>query len=335
MKTLSQRARRRAAATLALMILTMLALSSPAEAHGLRTVYLELSEQQQGVALGTWRTTVVDETTRLLPPPDCVLAQRQRSSRHKEHFTLRCKGGLVGKRLAIEGLGPVLTEAVLRVQWVDGSSSSKVLTARNTSWTIPNQAPRSVVSVAATYVGLGMRHIAAGIDHLLFLLALVLLLRRPKAVLIAETAFTVSHSVSYSATALGWLQVSSAAAEACIALSLVLVALDLMRAEKDQPRLRQAVALAFVFGLVHGLGFAGSLAEVGLPLQSAGVALLGFGLGVELGQVAFLLVVLGLMALVAKTRLRRPLVVAASTATGGIGAYWLITRALRCFEQTL
>ncbi len=320
---------------LVLMALAVLALSNNAEAHGMRTAYLELSEQRPGVALASWRTTVIDNAVTPLAPAGCKIAQRQRPSKHKALFTLKCEGGLAGKRLDIEGLGPVLTEAIVRIERADGSASSTVLTADNASWTIPGSAPPSALSVAAAYVGLGMRHIAAGADHLLFLLALVLLLRRPKAVLLAETAFTVSHSVSYSATALGWLQVSSAAAEACIALSLVLVALDLLRADRDKLGLRQAVALAFVFGLVHGLGFAGSLTEVGLPQQSAGVALLGFGVGVELGQVAFLLVVLGLMALIAKTRFRQPLVVAASTATGGIGAYWLITRTLRCLQHTI
>src|SRR5205809_535397 len=119
-------------------------------------------------------------------------------------------------------------------------------------------------AVAVDYVRLGIAHILHGADHLLFLLALVLYVRRPRAVLVTETAFTLSHSLSFSAVALGWVHVFAPTAEACIALSLVLVALDVGRAHAERDAARQGAAIALVFGLVHGLGFAGALSEVGL-----------------------------------------------------------------------
>jgi hypothetical protein len=167
-------------------------------------------------------------------------------------------------------------------------------------------------------------HIATGADHLLFLVLLVLLLRRVRPVLLAETAFTLSHSISFAATSLGWIRVAAAPAEACIALSLVLLALD-VREEPQRDALRGAAA-AFVFGIVHGLGFAGGLREMGLPDAHAGLALVGFGAGVEIGQVAFLAVILGLAALLGRLRAFPRLVSGGAVAIGSVATAWLIER---------
>jgi hypothetical protein len=175
-------------------------------------------------------------------------------------------------------------------------------------------------------------HIATGADHLLFLALLVLVLRRVRAVLLAETAFTVSHSLAFSATALGWIHVRPAPVEACIALSLVLLALD-VRGDGATPTRSawRGAATALVFGLVHGLGFAGGLREAGLPDAHAAVALLGFGLGIEVGQVVFLGVVLALVAAASRTRSFARLVGVATVSAGGLAMSWLVERLVICF----
>jgi hypothetical protein len=146
----------------------------------------------------------------------------------------------------------------------------------------------------------------------------------------AESAFTVSHSVSFAATALGWIRVSPTAAEACIALSLVLLALDLGRGAI--PSVRKGAGTAFVFGLVHGLGFAGGLREVGLPDHEVSVALLGFATGIEIGQVTFLAGVLIAVSWIERRPQLRWVESGLATLIGGISSYWLIDRLLLCFS---
>jgi hydrogenase/urease accessory protein HupE len=199
---------------------------------------------------------------------------------------------------------------------------------------------QSGASIAAGYVRLGFEHILTGYDHLLFLTALVLLLRRPRAVLLAETAFTISHSLSFSATALGLVRVSAPAAEAAIALSLVLVALDIGK-DGDASNAgggvganaKKGAAMAFVFGLVHGLGFAGGLREIGLPEQHVPLALAGFAAGVEVGQVAFLAVVLLLVHLAVRRVPRARFEPALAAVIGAVASYWLVERTLVLFSN--
>src|SRR6185503_15521615 len=162
---------------------------------------------------------------------------------------------------------------------------------------------------------------------------LVLVLRRPRAVLLAETAFTLSHSLTFAATALGWLHVPSAWAEACIALSLVLLALDVERPGVPAPSAMRGAAGALVFGLVHGLGFAGGLRELGLPDQAVLPALVGFGAGVELGQVAFLALVLLLSSLASRLKVWPRLVLASGYAAGAVSSFWLLQRVWLCLAR--
>jgi hydrogenase/urease accessory protein HupE len=200
---------------------------------------------------------------------------------------------------------------------------SGVLRADATSLTLP-LAARARLAVAAAYVRLGIVHIATGFDHLLFLLALALQLWRLRAVLLAETAFTLSHTLSFSATALGLVQLAPAAAEACIALSLVLLARELVVGRRISPARGALVALAF--GLVHGLGFAGGLREIGLPEHDVGLALVGFGAGVEMGQVAFLALVLLVLHAAAVARRRDLVGHVGGLGIGSVGAFWLCQR---------
>jgi hypothetical protein len=328
---------------LAILLLVACALlASRASAHGMRSVYVEIVELSPGHARVSTRAQVPVTGVRVVADAPCAIGDAAPGTEAEradapsgatgasigaDARVLTCSQGIGGARVSVLGLGPIVSEAVVWVQYADGASESHLLTQDAPTWTLP-AAQQSAVAVARAYIGLGVRHILTGADHLLFLVGLVLVLRRLRAVLLAETAFTLSHSLSFTATALGWIRVSSAAAEACIALSLVLVALDAGRGApaESKRQVRTGAALAFLFGLVHGLGFAGGLAEIGLPPRAIPAALLGFAGGVEIGQVAFLAVVVLLLALAARVRALRFLPTAGAYAVGVVGCFWLFER---------
>lgn len=332
------------------LLLALGLLPGLARGHGMRTAYLEVTETAPGEAVANLRTTLPSPAVRPVFPPGCAVTRVEQpdpaaapaplsfAPGQERSFLLRCPAPLRGQALGVQGLGPVLTEAVVRVALADGRVASGVLLPPAERWTIPGGAPPrpgpavSLGALAGRYLALGVRHILSGPDHLLFLLGLVLLVRRARAVLILETAFTFSHSLSFSLVALGLVRFPSAVAEALIALSLVLLALDLappgpLRDLRPRPEaVRFAPALCLGFGLVHGLGFAGGLGEVGLPEQDVGWALLSFGLGVELGQLLFLAALLLVFALLQRTPIQGYLQAAGAYALGALGAFWLISR---------
>ncbi|HZJ63399.1 MAG TPA: HupE/UreJ family protein [Kofleriaceae bacterium] len=299
-----------------------------ADGHGMRSAYVQITQtapDRARVAI-TGKVPVTGVELRAAAP--CAIDTMP------DGIWLRCPERLGDAALAVTGLGPVASEAVIFVTFLDGTTTSGCATASHPQWTIPGPGA-GALSVASRYVALGIEHIASGADHLLFLLALVLCLRSLRAVMLAETAFTLSHTLSFSASALGWVHVSAAAAEACIAVSLVLVALDVGRA-RDASRAGgtlsvawpwKTAGLAFAFGLVHGLGFAGGLAEIGLPSTAVPAALAGFAGGVEIGQVAFLAIALAALAALERApRLARATASAGACAIGGIGWCWLLER---------
>jgi len=311
------------------LLLVLVVTTAVAHAHGMRTGYLEITRTTPDAALLTWRSTVHDPSVRpSISGCSAVEEQPAGDAAEVRAWALRCPGGVDGRAIMVTGLGAVLTEAVVRVSGLDGGVRSHVLTPAAPRWVVP--AADSWAAVAREYVDLGIAHILRGPDHLLFLLALVILVRRPRDVILTETAFTLSHTLSFSATALGLVHVSSRAAEACIALSLVLVAMDALDPRARAVARTHGPAIALVFGLVHGLGFAGALGEVGLPDHAIGTALAGFGAGVEIGQVAFLGVVMAGMALAARTTWLPRVELAGSYLVGCAGGYWLIDRTWRC-----
>jgi hydrogenase/urease accessory protein HupE len=307
---------------LAIALLCVVLFVGRADAHGMRSAYVEIVEQAPGRAYVTVRAQVPVTGVRLFAEAPCSLADASDGTPGVQ--LLACPDTVAAARMRIDGLGPIVSEAVVWTVLADGASTSTLVTPARPSWSLPS-ARTSWPSVARQYVALGVEHILTGGDHLLFLLGLVVVLRRVRAVLLAETAFTLSHTLTFSASALGWVRVSAPAVEACIALSLVLVALE---AKRTAPaHVWQGAGLAFVFGLVHGLGFAGGLAEIGLPDRAIPAALAGFAGGVEIGQVAFLAAVLALFALARRARkLERGLSLAATYAVGCIGCFWLLER---------
>lgn len=297
-----------------------------ADAHGIRTAYLEVTELEPGRALVHLRETIPGAKLAVRTESPCTLGAADADTAGPGlAWLLACPGGLAGHALIVDGLGPVIGEAVAYVALADGTTATRLVRVDEPRVELAPSDAGSAFAVARDFVGLGLLHIITGYDHLLFLLLIVLLLREWRSVLLAETAFTLSHSLSFTATALGWIHVSAAAAEACIALSLLLLAADIRLVGPPAPRWRGA-ALALVFGCVHGLGFAGGLREIGLPDHAIGAALLGFAGGIEIGQVAFLALVLISLHLARRLAVLPRIQLAGLYASGAVSTYWLIER---------
>lgn len=307
---------------LAIAALVAIGLLAPrADAHGMRTAFVDVTEVSPGHALVRVRTSVADSALSVHADAPCAIRSAPSDGDGDAGLELACPTSLDDAAIEVRGLGALHTEAIVAVERASGARVTHLVTIGEPRFVVPGASPAA--EIAKSYVALGVKHIASGADHLLFLLALVLLLRSPRAVIAAETAFTASHSLSFTATALGWVRVSSQAAEACIALSLVLVALDI---GKSKPSARHGAAMAFLFGLVHGLGFAGGLREIGLPDHDVSVALVGFAAGVEIGQVAFLALALGAVALLARRVAFDRIASIGARVTGSIACFWLFDR---------
>ncbi len=205
-----------------------------------------------------------------------------------ERWRTTCEGGLTGGLIRIDGLSGTRTDVLARVERADGTSQTMRLTPSEPAFTVT--AAADTIEVVKTYFELGVEHILLGIDHLLFVLALLFLVRSWPRLIGTVTSFTLAHSLTLAAATLGWVHVSQAPVEAAIALSILFVAAEILRADKGQPGLaaHKPWIVAFVFGLLHGLGFAGALREVGLPEHAIPLALAFFNIGVEAGQLLFI-----------------------------------------------
>jgi len=236
--------------------------------------------------------------------------------------------GLRG-RLSVEGVGQRYSAALVRIHWQEGTSRVYTLTAAQPGVQLHGAAEdrRGLGEIALAYGWLGLEHIFGGFDHLLFVVSLLFLVGFQRRLVLTISAFTLAHSLTLGLSALGWLTLRSPPVEATIALSIPLVAGEALHQRPTLSR-RWPALVALVFGLVHGLGFAGALKEIGLPQQHLSMALLSFNLGVEAGQ---LLVVgaLGLLWRMASgwqpallLQARAP----ALYAIGAVAAYWSIGR---------
>jgi hydrogenase/urease accessory protein HupE len=231
---------------------------------------------------------------------------------------------------------------LVRIENLGGTTQTERLSPTNTAFVI--QVTPGTGEVAATYLRLGVEHILFGFDHLLFVLALALLVREWRRVAVTVTAFTIAHSITLAAATLGFVNVPGPPVEATIALSIMLVAVEILNARRGKPSVtaRLPWLVAFSFGLLHGFGFAGALAEVGLPQHAIPVALLFFNVGVEVGQLIFVAAVLSLIRLLlhAASQLLEPalvqrtfdrLDVTVAYAIGIVAAYWLVERTTAFF----
>ncbi|MEJ2139819.1 MAG: HupE/UreJ family protein [Gammaproteobacteria bacterium] len=247
-------------------------------------------------------------------------------------WTATCAGGIEGGTVRIDGLERTDTDVLVRIEFADGVASTHRLTPTETAFDIPTQPDG--FEVVRTYFIYGLEHILLGIDHLLFVLALLLLVKGTGRIIATVTAFTVAHSLTLAGATLGWVRVPGPPVEATIALSIAFVAAEVIHSRQGRPGLteRYPWVVAFTFGLLHGFGFASALAEVGLPQASIPVALLFFNVGVEAGQLLFIAAVFIIFAgagrIAGRIELSWPDWVPAlpAYAIGTMAAFWFIQR---------
>jgi hydrogenase/urease accessory protein HupE len=293
------RALRRLVLSLAVLLAGLAAAVQPAGAHALDPGYLDLAVQPDGGWLVHWRVPDVDGRPmpiRAVLPETCAPqagpAPRPDGRAWAAVWRADCPGGIAGGRLVIDGLADTATDVLVRFDLSAGVSGTLRLTAAAPEALLPEVPSRR--EVAVTYAGLGVTHILEGADHLLFVLLLILLVRGTRRLVATVTAFTLGHSLSLAAATLGWIALPSPPVEAVIALSIMFLARDLALPHAGNGNLtdRFPWLVAAGFGLLHGLGFAGALREIGLPQGDVPLALLAFNLGVEAGQLLFIAVVL-------------------------------------------
>lgn len=290
---------RRAAGWLGLLASGWLSVAS---AHPLAPALLQLRESSDGTVELLWRTSVLQalEVAPRLPDEcrqlDQPVVTRDERGAQTARWRVTCDGGIAGKSVSVPQLQRAGINVIVHVQQPDGSVQQALLDATQPHYTVP--APAPAAPVFPSYLGLGMEHMAFGFDHVLFVVALALLVRRPRRLLLAVTAFTLGHSITLGVAALGILSAEPRLTELGIALSLLLLACELARDPRGSPGwlARWPATMALAFGLLHGLGFAGALADVGVPSGAIPLALLGFNLGIELAQI-LLLAGLALLAL--------------------------------------
>jgi hypothetical protein len=281
----------------ALALLVVMSHSGVAWGHELTPALLLLVERGGGTYEVAWRVPR-DEAPRgairpVLPPEAQELQGRvvdSDSQAWTERWVVRLAGGVEGKAFRLQGPPGARTDALIRIALRDGRVVHGRLSPDGTPFVVPARAGWRMV--AATYLRLGVEHILLGFDHLLFVLGLLLLTgRRPRALLATITSFTAAHSVTLALATLGVLRVPGPPVEATIALSILFVAREALRPAGSLAA-AHPWAVALPFGLLHGLGFAGALAGVGVPAGEIPWALGAFNVGVELGQLAFVAVVL-------------------------------------------
>jgi len=250
-----------------------------------------------------------------------------------ERAGLTCgPAGLVGT-IEFPWLEGTMTRLMVEIEWLDGARLLRIATAGARTLTVygGTDGLASLKPVAFDYARLGVEHILTGFDHLLFVVALTLLVRKRRPLLVTITAFTVAHSLTLAATVLGLVTVPAAPVEATIALSIVLVCAECLRPGDSLTR-RAPWLVAFAFGLLHGLGFASALMDIGLPDKHIPAALLCFNVGVELGQLTVIAAVLALRALATRLRLARPpLSRSVVYAMGAVAAFWSLDRVAAVF----
>lgn len=327
---------RRALAAAACAVAAWCATMASGHAHEVRPAYLEIVERAPETYDVLFKVPAAGEDLRFglylqLPadaervgPPRGEFAGRA----HVERARIRRPGGLDGGEIAVEGLSATLTDVLVRLERLDGSTTTLRLTPDRPSFVV-TAAPGGL-AVALAYARLGVEHILLGVDHLLFVLALLVLVDGWRRLAWTITAFTVAHSITLAAATLGWVAVPPPPVEAVIALSIVFVAGEILRSRQERPGLarRSPWLVAFTFGLLHGFGFAGALGEIGLPQREVPLALLSFNVGVEVGQLLFVGAVLLLARVPALLRWRVPAwwPQALAYGVGGVAMSWVFER---------
>lgn len=329
------------AGPLALLYAVTLLFCCNANADVFRPAYLEMQQVDAERYEVLWRVPAKPGQRRLQAQivfPASVergelLETRQLDDVVERRFPIHARGGLNNASIHIEGILGIATDIIVRVERLNGTTQlERLRPSKPTFKILPSPGPGEI---AWDYFVLGVEHILLGIDHLLFVLALLLLVRQLRRLVLTLTAFTIAHSITLACATLGWIHVPGPPVEAVIALSIVFVATEVIKQQQNQGTLasRAPWLVAFAFGLLHGLGFAGALEEVGLPDSAIGIALLMFNLGVEAGQLLFVAAMLFVTVLLSRfTSLSQHLVSRLlSYGIGSVAAFWTIERVAAFF----
>src|SRR6186713_1848890 len=325
---------------LVLVALALLSDAAPTRADEFKPGYLQLTQLDYQTYDVLWKIPAIDESTTLKVKPqfptgtEALTEVRSTFSRGVTvlRWRIRVPEGLDGKAIFFSQLSETRIDVLARLVRLDGTVQLERILPVSPSF-IGSASPGRL-EVVRTYTILGIEHILSGFDHLLFVLALVLLVQGTRRLLVTITAFTAAHSLTLAGATLGWVQVPGPPVEASIALSIVFIASEIVHARQGRYSVTQHYpwVVAFTFGLLHGFGFAGTLAEVGLPQSSIPIALLFFNVGVEIGQLLFVGAVLAVMTVGSRVGQRRRLAQPtwlwriAPYAVGGIASFWLVER---------
>jgi hydrogenase/urease accessory protein HupE len=321
----------------AVVLLFLMSGAAPLFAHEIRPAYLQITENADHRFDVLWKQpSVGTQLLRLVPQlSNGLLDGKPTEESVANSFVVRrwdnidiARASFDGAAIRIDGLEYTITDALVSISFANGQDIEEILRPRS---------PALVVHLTGTgrlpvpaYLLLGIEHILTGFDHLSFVLGLLLLVRSRLTLIKTITAFTVAHSLTLAAAALGLVHVNPAVIEALVAFSIVFVALELVRAYRGQYGLTAQFPwlIAFTFGLLHGFAFAGSLAQIGLPEHNIPVSLLLFNVGVELGQLLFVGAVLLLIELLKRLPRRLPhwTTWIPPYAVGGLASFWVIQR---------
>ena len=313
------------------------ALSLPsAWGHETRPAYLEIKEIEPGQFSVLWRTPVLSgmQLPVVLTMPDGIqnvkepTVQELPGSLVERRWIDAVPNGLAGKRITITGLQLTITDVLVRIEWIDGRQFQTIVRPAR-PW-IEIAAAQSWLEVMGAYVVEGIRHILFGPDHLLFVLGLLLIVRGTWMLVKTVTAFTIAHSITLAIATLGFAEAPAAPLNAAIALSILFLGPEIVRASRGETSftIRHPWVVAFAFGLLHGFGFASALTGAGLPRQDLPLALLSFNIGVEAGQLGFVALVLLLQRSFRVLEINWPRWAQAFPGymVGTLGAFWTIQR---------
>ena len=328
-------------AAAASFVITMLINLQWAGAHESRPLYVEIAERAPYTFAVTWKippSALSVTSPKVVMPRSCTASAPPAGSRLIKRQLFKCQSDLSGENIEVTfpGYNPSIS-TLFRFERLSGEKHTAIQSPNAPVWQVPDK--EGTVSVAQQYLVLGIEHILKGYDHLLFVACLMLIAGTWRRILVTITGFTIAHSITLALAALDLVRVPVPPVEATIALSIVFLATEIARDQRDTLTWRYPIAVAGSFGLLHGFGFASVLSEIGLPQTEVPAALLFFNVGVELGQILFVAALIGLVAVLSRLDIStqpetnqtgaqfaphfaRPI----AYVVGGLAAYWTIER---------